>query len=1195
MPPVSKKPYKHANQNKKSRLRSSSTTSSYQSSCTETQCQTCFQWFTNLNSHLSSSNNSCASLPNNRLSNDPSLVTDIRTVNRLSKKKDNNNHQNLSVKNITIHQLDLLQSNDNDQNLFQVYVEDNDNFQHNDDDSEFLGYDSSSIEESNSISQKSNQILTSAQSNRSESSNEKVSENTTTFVTNSNHHSSSTPNKIIPYDDSLYQSLLKETSEFSLLNINNDLYFDFTKIQHLIKEHHDRLTFDFHTIHAIRLLKIMYDKNIPISIFSDLAHLEEDLLLMFINTSLPTSSTISSFPNLFKTKEAVMHRISSNILPSHIKSHYLTPIHKKLQLPSHKFTNITKFDLSSMILSLLIDQNLIHPSNMLLEDQYFRNPQEFENLPNSQKKYGDIHTGSWFLNAHNKTCRKDSNDVLCPLIIFIDGTPIDTYGNLKLEAIMFTLGIFNRTTRNKSRAWRLLGYVPNLEEEMLYNYGCNDTRTKKLREKLRKKDYHHMLCFLLEDLVKIQNSNGILWNYIDSNNVSQTVNLRFSLMFVIGDALGNDKLCDRFQSYQNTVAYLCRDCLCKTKDLENLYMKCSFTKRSFLKGLNESELNKLSYHFVENNIFDTIHFGFDDYGINGCTPCEHLHQFLLGIVKKLVENFFQCLSSAGLSLLTEISTYLSKSWSRQSDKEIPSISNFKESLNKSKLTGDEYIDLVFLLLITLSQTHVRNDLVKIERNSQARSKVVSKKTNDHDGQTKVIQEKIEFPKVGESLNTIRKWTELFERTLSFYEWLKQDEIPVEDLIETTHNSCDSHADFTIRDYLRLYKKTVFIPYGNGNQSLKDHQTMHIPHQIRRFGIPSNYDGGIGERHLKSMTKEPARMTQRRELLLSLQSCNRYYEKLCTDMIYEILVRNNSIRPPSFRNQTDDQVLPIGNDNIGQADSTRTNIYNCSGYYSYHFSDDGTFESYESKSKKKKRSKGLLIHNTNLVEEVYKKLSGCNMKLRSKFIVCFTSLKYKVNNRNIIFRADPSFHGKMWNDWCVTKWEEDDDNEATYFPARILMFIDTNRMVFDEDINDKYGRYLVVIRATNNDQRNKQSIGCNPKSELLKTYLIENNIRIVSCDAIDNNIYVLPDISSYHDKKRKVDDITKQHRYTVKHVITLRKNSEWSSTFIRRQKQNNTTSNTLITSNESNDLSPTISEQQQEHSSARADNLRYDQM
>ena len=87
MPPISKKPYKHANQNKKSRLRSSSTTSSYQSSCTETQCQTCFQWFTNLNSHLSSSNNSCASLPNNRLSNDPSLVTDIRRVNRLSKKK----------------------------------------------------------------------------------------------------------------------------------------------------------------------------------------------------------------------------------------------------------------------------------------------------------------------------------------------------------------------------------------------------------------------------------------------------------------------------------------------------------------------------------------------------------------------------------------------------------------------------------------------------------------------------------------------------------------------------------------------------------------------------------------------------------------------------------------------------------------------------------------------------------------------------------------------------------------------------------------------------------------------------------------------------------------------------------------------------------------------------------------------------
>ena len=87
---------------------------------------------------------------------------------------------------------------------------------------------------------------------------------------------------------------------------------------------------------------------------------------------------------------------------------------------------------------------MLSMKNCLLHDKYFRNPNLWQDINPYDRYYGDIHTGSWFLNAHNKIC-KTKHDVLLPIILFIDGTPIDTFGNLKLEAVMMTLGIFNQS------------------------------------------------------------------------------------------------------------------------------------------------------------------------------------------------------------------------------------------------------------------------------------------------------------------------------------------------------------------------------------------------------------------------------------------------------------------------------------------------------------------------------------------------------------------------------------------------------------------------------------------------------------------------------------------------------------------------------------------------------------------------------
>ena len=111
-------------------------------------------------------------------------------------------------------------------------------------------------------------------------------------------------------------------------------------------------------------------------------------------------------------------------------------------------------------------------------------------------------------------------------------------------------------------------------------------------------------------------------------------------MYVIGDALGNDKLCDCFLSYKDTTKYLCRDCNCPSDMLDNPDFICQFVERSHLVSLLEKDLKDKSYYKVTNNAFDYCKFGYDRYGINGCTPVEFLHQFLLGILKKKLDIFF---------------------------------------------------------------------------------------------------------------------------------------------------------------------------------------------------------------------------------------------------------------------------------------------------------------------------------------------------------------------------------------------------------------------------------------------------------------------------------------------------------------------------------------------------------------------------
>ena len=100
-----------------------------------------------------------------------------------------------------------------------------------------------------------------------------------------------------------------------------------------------------------------------------------------------------------------------------------------MSLPSGNIVKVTKFDFASQLMSLLTENVLMQEQNFILGGDLFKKaePVDFR---------GDIDTGEWFINTQKELC-KQPNDILCPLILYIDKTHVNNHG---VEAISFTLG-----------------------------------------------------------------------------------------------------------------------------------------------------------------------------------------------------------------------------------------------------------------------------------------------------------------------------------------------------------------------------------------------------------------------------------------------------------------------------------------------------------------------------------------------------------------------------------------------------------------------------------------------------------------------------------------------------------------------------------------------------------------------------------
>ena len=286
-------------------------------------------------------------------------------------------------------------------------------------------------------------------------------------------------------------------------NVNQNT-LDFQDVSNKLLQQQQQNVFLPTTLLSMKLFKIISKTNAPLYLYNEIQE--------FMKLSFPIMLEVKK--KKLKDRNKLLKDLYNIILNGSQNKHsrslitdkYMFDLYPSIVKTSLKQSSVTveiaKFDVTSMIVSLLVDPLLMQDDNLLMTQDGYLEPNS-----HTHSSYGDIHTGYWFKNAYNTLC-KEPDDLLCPLILFIDSASLDAMQRQSLEPVAFTLGIFNRATRNSNKSWRVLGFIPNVEKVFNINYS-------KYRDssQMKKEHYHQLLHIIISDIEKVQQQGGFKWTF----------------------------------------------------------------------------------------------------------------------------------------------------------------------------------------------------------------------------------------------------------------------------------------------------------------------------------------------------------------------------------------------------------------------------------------------------------------------------------------------------------------------------------------------------------------------------------------------------------------------------------------------------------------------------------------------------------
>lgn len=809
-------------------------------------------------------------------------------------------------------------------------------------------------------------------------------------------------------------------------NITQDPEHEDIELHNLLNDlNHAQDSFAFNHLDfaLVELFQLLRDSGAPLYMFDKLTAWAKRSALTFQSTSE------EDIPSRKKFLSTLGNRLYGKMCHSK-----LTPKTKRINLTFGTSINVTTFGFKPQLATLLSDKVLMQQSNLLINlDQPFSRPEETDILD-------DINTGWWFRETHLERCTQPT-DILVPIIIFIDSGKVTK--RLSVEPIIFTLGIFNRSTRNLVQSWRTLGYIPNLSFS-----SRNKLSTYKTSRKME--DYHLIINHIFEDLKPFLEDNIGLPYTFEHKGKNVQCNLKFAMQVVLGDCEGHTKLCFFKGGHNLTSVRLCRDCDVSPSHSDDPMHKCTFLSyNEDIAHLSPKEMAEMGMQPLppSKNAFSKFYFGARRSCILQCTPPEPLHGNLLGTLKYLIEEFLKLCPKRTIRLMDAAIQHYYRGNSRQSSHGFPSMAPFLNGIeNPDMLGAKEQYARLFAIYIALLDTEVVASLLSLK-----------KQIRDPEDFSRNIQlDPMKLPQ-------LIKWFKLIEDSLTLYQWLmspshnKSDVLTENWINENDDIVSECKAQVRMRHYMKDYHSLMKNRPGNGLKIVKFHQHLHYVRQILKDGSIQNIDTGRPESIAVSMYKSIAHWTQRRGNVLNSQIAQNHFE--CS--MVEAIIRTY---PHNISNDICKIVLDGYEDNDIDVDvDGKFKPILCGSEFHLQLEDNNPSECITNKRIQVNWvGKGIVdvSHHSRVFEGLAKRLyfntlDGDCLTHNSKVI---GKSEYKHRN-GLIFRAHPDFNSEgKWYDWCRIKWNDPSTHNNLAddgIPARIIMFIDISEskiMTTDEVVN-----------------------------------------------------------------------------------------------------------------------------------------------
>ena len=680
----------------------------------------------------------------------------------------------------------------------------------------------------------------------------------------------------------------------------------------------------------------------------------------------------------------------------------LRPMNTEVILHDTSRVTVPVFNAKHMILDLLTDKNLMNKSNFAEGYDIFSGDVD----PNheSNQKYSEVHTGDEWLPARDRFCSPPDlthNDMPIALIIFGDKSHTDLHGALALTPIIFTLTLFNITSRNNAKFWRPLAYIPNL------GYGKNKADKTSTKDKVQNE--HECLSVAFKSIRQIHREGGFL-----ASVLGREVNIKVWVHFFIGDTEGNNKWLGHYPGARQ-VHRPYRDCQCDFNNMSNPNPTCVYTTLSEmrdakrLKKVDENQgllrMKEMSRYDIKNALTkkymplsDNIH------GPYCMMPPELLHTSGSGLITYMFESLQWQIGGGKIrDDVDKLHIRVYMFVKRQSERDFPRGAIRNGIIDGTKCQSEERKGNLFLLLciantsegIMKLRTALNHDSSKWNKLNEFIKLYLSMCEWFHDCNDK------------EEVNQARP---LIAKVLKMLQWLFPRE-------ENSNGYC--------------------IPKMHGMAKFQSY--------IKRYGSAMNFYGGTGESAHKQFVKAPGQKTQRRVSEFASQTALQFYDILVTNhALRSIPTSENSMKVRSITDQ--EHTLTDGDDVSVELKGKYTLQITNHVLQLMTNGNDIEVVWHSDKKKRKKNNRHYCIDKELvkvLLHEMMKKniTPGLGEEISIEGYTRATIVT-KHENR-VLFYAHPHFQGRKWYDWAFVHFEEITASGVSveaYYPSKILGFI-----------------------------------------------------------------------------------------------------------------------------------------------------------